>query len=210
MGKILSRLSVTFICGLFFTMIVSGCATLTKGGSQSVTVDTNPSGATCTLSKQGKTLAIINPTPGTVNIEKGKDTISVICKKDGYHDGAGTLSAEFQGMTFGNILFGGLIGLAIDAGSGAIHKYQPMLSLLLIPKEFSSTSERDVFFENMKAEYLSEHSKTISNISETCDARDDAKKDFCLSQIKATEAAKEARLAEIDKMHNLAKVRNEK
>ena len=44
----------------------SGCATLTKGTSQTVTVNTDPTGATCTLTRDAKPLAVINPTPGSM------------------------------------------------------------------------------------------------------------------------------------------------
>jgi hypothetical protein len=36
-----------------------------------------------------------------------------------YARAAGTLSSEFESMTFGNILLGGVIGIAVDAASGA-------------------------------------------------------------------------------------------
>lgn len=199
------RFLIIFVYGAVL-MSVGGCATLTKGNSQTVTIDTKPSGAECTLSRSGNILSIVNPTPGSVNIEKAMADISVTCKKHGYHDGVGTLSSKFQGMTFGNILFGGLVGLAIDAGSGAINRYDPMLSLLLIPKEFNSVVERDAFFDSMKAECLSEHAKAIAEISSTCE-RDPDKKEVCQSEIKATEAGKEARLVEITKMRTFAKVK---
>jgi len=178
---------------------------LTTGSSQAITVNTNPTGAICTLAREGATIAIVNPTPGTVNISKDKDTISVICKKDGFQDGTETLSSEFQGMTFGNILFGGLTGVLIDAASGAMRKYQPMLAMTLIPNKFNSMVDRDTFFETMKTECISECSQTIERISNTCP---DDQKDLCASQIKAAEAAKEKRLAEIDKMRNYAKIQN--
>ena len=199
------RFLIIFIYGAVL-MGMSGCATLTKGNSQSITIDTKPAGAECTLSRGGTTISIVNPTPGTVNVDKAMADISVICKKADYHDGVGTLSSKFQGMTFGNILFGGLVGLAIDAGSGAINRYDPMLSLLLVPKEFNSAVERDVFFDGMKAQCLSEHSKALAELSSTCEG-DPEKKEICQSEIKATEARKEARLIEITKMRHFAKVK---
>ena len=205
MKKNWGRLLITFFCSFLFATSLNGCATLTTGSSQAITVNTNPTGAICTLAREGATIAIVNPTPGTVNISKDKDTISVICKKDGFQDGTETLSSEFQGMTFGNILFGGLTGVLIDAASGAMRKYQPMLAMTLIPNKFNSMVDRDTFFETMKTECISECSQTIERISNTCP---DDQKDLCASQIKAAEAAKEKRLAEIDKMRNYAKIQN--
>src|SRR3546814_15893800 len=87
-------------------LALGGCATITKGSDQSVTVLTDPNGAQCTFDRDGMTLAVVNPTPGTVQIEKSKDTITVRCKKEGFFETAETLDSEVQGMTFGNILFG--------------------------------------------------------------------------------------------------------
>ena len=39
---------------LSLVMLTSGCATLTTGGSQTVTVDTDPSGAICTLTRDAR------------------------------------------------------------------------------------------------------------------------------------------------------------
>jgi hypothetical protein len=48
-----------------------------------------------------------------------------------------------------SILLGGLIGVAIDAGSGAMNDYEPSVTLTLIPSPFGSEAQRDALFENM-------------------------------------------------------------
>ena len=59
-------LHATFFILSVATLLTSGCATLVKGSSQGVTVKTEPPGAICELSKKGKTIGIVNPTPGTI------------------------------------------------------------------------------------------------------------------------------------------------
>src|SRR3546814_7416283 len=98
------------------------------------------------------TLAVVNPTPGTVQIEKSKDTITVRCKKEGFFETAETLDSEVQGMTFGNILFGGIIGVAVDASSGAMNQYPSSVTIALVPESFTSTTARDVFFDSASAQ----------------------------------------------------------
>jgi hypothetical protein len=159
------------------------------------------------LNRDGRTVGVVNPTPGTVSIDKSKYDISVICKKEGFQDGATVCPSSFQGMTFGNILFGGLIGLAVDAGSGAMNKYPSMLTIALIPGEFNSIADRDVFFDNMKAECVAEASKAIAQLSENCSTASDDIKALCPDQIKAAEAARESRLSEIENMRALAKIK---
>src|SRR3546814_17704285 len=89
------------------------------------------------------TLAVVNPTPGTVQIEKSKDTITVRCKKEGFFETAETLDSEVQGMTFGNILFGGIIGVAVDASSGAMNQYPSSVTIALVPESFTSTKRSE-------------------------------------------------------------------
>jgi len=182
--------------------VLSGCATITKSSSQTVTIDTRPPGATCALTRGGKTFAIVNPTPGAISVEKSSDAISISCTKDGYLETAGTIESSFQAMTFGNIIFGGLIGVAVDAASGAMHEYKPLITITLTPTEFASEAERDTFFAAMKAEFLNEAKEATARIEKQCNPQID-----CESQLKAAAVAKEARLADIEKKRLLAKVK---
>jgi hypothetical protein len=181
---------------------LSGCATITKSSSQTVTIDTRPPGAVCVLTRGGKKFAIVNPTPGAISVEKSSDAISISCTRDGYLETAGTLESSFQAMTFGNIIFGGLIGVAVDAASGAMHEYQPLITITLTPKEFASDAERDAFFAAMKAEFLNEAKEVTARIEKQCNPQID-----CDSQLRAAEMAKEARLADIEKKRLLATVK---
>lgn len=180
--------------------VLGGCATLVKGSSQSIIVTTDPPGAICTLTRKGKEIAIVNPTPGTITLDKSKDAVAVSCKKAGYLESAGTVGSEFQAMTFGNILFGGLIGVAIDAGSGAMSQYGTSVTLTLIPAEFSSDAERDAFFDKMRTEFLEQSDQVVERIKQKCQGS------MCDSQLKAAASAKEAKLAEIETKRLLAKV----
>lgn len=56
----------TLLVGLVvgFVLLMSGCATITKGSQQTVTISTDPTGAACNMTRDGKPLAVVNPTPG--------------------------------------------------------------------------------------------------------------------------------------------------
>jgi hypothetical protein len=201
---------LVILCAFGFAFIVTltGCATLTTGNSQSITIATKPQGATCTLNRDGKVVAVVNPTPGTVNIDKSKNDISIVCTKEGFQDETAACNSNFQGMTFGNILFGGLIGLAVDAGSGAMHKYPSELTILLIPIEFASIAERDAFFDSMKTECLTETAKLVDETSKRCATMSDDNKATCVAELKAAESNRDTRLGEIEKMRNSAKIKD--
>ena len=115
--------------GVGFALLASGCATITKGSQQTVTIATDPAGAVCDLTRDAKPLAVVNPTPGSMPVEKASGSIAILCRKAGYKDVAGTLASEFQAWTFGNIILGGLIGIAVDAASGAMHEYPAKVTI---------------------------------------------------------------------------------
>ena len=45
-------------------------------------------------------------------------------------------------MTAGNVVFGGVIGLGIDAASGAMNKYQPGVEIAMSPHPQLRRSEK--------------------------------------------------------------------
>ena len=50
------------------------------------------------------------------------DQLTVTCKKEGYvtaNPAAGSIQDKSKGMAWGNILFGGIIGIAVDRNTGA-------------------------------------------------------------------------------------------
>ena len=96
-------------------------------------------------------MAFVNPTPGSVVLEKSQDDVGVLCRKDGHFDGMATLSSSLGAMTFGNLVFGGIVGLAVDASSGAMHEYEAGVTVVLPPKRFAGAAARDAFFDRRRA-----------------------------------------------------------
>ena len=101
---------------------LAGCASITESKNQSMSVSTGEvTGAMCTLSNS-KGSYYVNSTPGSVMVRNACDQLTVTCKKDGYvaaNPAAGAVQDQSKGMAWGNILFGGLIGIAVDRQTGA-------------------------------------------------------------------------------------------
>lgn len=173
---------------------LSACASIVEGTDQTVTVDTDPSGAKCDLKRNSETIAVINPTPGSITIDKSKDNVSVLCEKDGYQSSSGSLASEFQGMTFGNILFGGLVGVAIDASSGAMNEYPSSVMISLAPEEFSSVSEKNAYFRRQREIVEAEAEETITEVRNNCNNASDTD---CQKAIEVVEESRDERLAEL-------------
>lgn len=178
----------------------SGCATITKGTSQPVTVQTDPTAATCTLTRDGATVAVVNPTPGTVTVGKSHTDLAVRCTKDGFLDAVGTIGSKFQPMTFGNILFGGLVGIVVDAASGATAEYEPTVTIVLVPASFPTAAERDAFFDRRRDEFRAEAQRVKERITKMCTEPD------CAKQLKEAEVQEAAGLARIEEQRKTARV----
>jgi hypothetical protein len=181
-------------------LLLAGCATITKGTQQTITISTDPAGAVCNLTRDAKPLAVVNPTPGSIPIEKAMGSISILCKKPGYLDAAGALASEFQAWTFGNIILGGLIGIAVDAASGAMHEYPAMVTITLEPEIFATALERDAFFDKMKTNLQREVAEVRERTEKLC-------RQNCESQFTAISEGEKAKLAEIEQKRALAMVK---
>jgi hypothetical protein len=113
---------------------MSACASITKGTSQSVAINTAPvQGANCTLQAASGTWSVV--TPGAVTIPRTKHDVNVKCEKAGYQAGVGTLKSGTQLMTAGNLILGGVIGLAVDASTGAMNDYPEQVTVTLTPEQ---------------------------------------------------------------------------
>ena len=113
--------------------MTSGCATITKGTTQSVAVNTPGAvGASCTLASSA--IGSINVvTPATITLDKSQESVTVRCHKECFQDGAGIIASGTETMTAGNVLVGGVVGLGVDAMSGAMNKYNSQNDIVMVP-----------------------------------------------------------------------------
>lgn len=130
------------------------------------------------------------------------------CEKEGHLDGASALSSDFQGMTFGNIIFGGVIGVGIDAASGAMHEYPPSVTVVLPPEEFDTAESRDRFFERQKARIREESQEAISEVRKNCasSSRQSSSEERCDKAVEAIKDAREARLDALETKREAARI----
>jgi hypothetical protein len=125
------RVAATF-CGLI-SILFAGCSTIVKGTEQQVSVTTpGVRGAMCQLTSPGVGSRTVE-TPANIILPKSKHNVAVTCRAQCYGDGVATLASHTEVMTAGNVLFGGLIGLGVDAASGAMNKYDPAVEVPMSP-----------------------------------------------------------------------------
>ena len=123
----MKRVGIALLCAAS----VSGCATLVSDDHQSIAIKSDPPGATCLVRQGGADVGTIPYSPGTVYVGKSRHDIAIDCSRAGYYNGAAVLQPEFQDWTYGNILYGGGIGLLVDTSSGAINQYPRAVTVLM-------------------------------------------------------------------------------
>jgi hypothetical protein len=117
---------VLFVTLAFFS---AQCASIVHGNKQEVHFTSQPSGATVYIDDHtvGQTPKILKlPRKGRVNGEPdSKKSYKIKIAMDGYLPYEIYIKREMDTWFLGNIIFGGLIGIIVDASNGAMYKLTP-------------------------------------------------------------------------------------
>jgi hypothetical protein len=100
-------------------LLVSGCALMTRGSTQMVSVSSNPAGATVMIDGMYRGV-----TPVAVSLKRNSDHSGSVSLQ-GYAPFMFTITRTPTGAILGNIFFGGLIGGLVDVGTGANNDLTP-------------------------------------------------------------------------------------
>ncbi len=95
----------------------AGCATIVNGTTQRVQIDSTPGGATVVIDDSQQLVT----TPAAVNLSR-RDAHKLVFHKPGYQDATENLTSGMSGWILGNVIAGGVVGIAIDASDGAGRK----------------------------------------------------------------------------------------
>lgn len=115
--------------------LTSGCATVTSGTTQSVTVETiNAEGAAvpgylCRITN-GKGSWTVT-TPGSTSLNKAYGDATVNCEKSGETAANAVVQSQTKAYTFGNVILGGVVGIGVDAMSGATWAYPDLWKIVI-------------------------------------------------------------------------------
>ncbi len=130
----LPKLGVS-VLALTLLTAMSGCASIVHNGNRDVTVNSQPTAAKVSvykLDKQGApTLLMTQTTPCVLSLKPGAgffkgQTYRLTLELDGHKSTNVEITPKISGWYFGNILFGGLIGiLIVDPATGAMWNLSP-------------------------------------------------------------------------------------
>lgn len=126
-------LVILFTAGVFMRLfilgfvglvaMVPGCATITRGASEAWVVDSDPAGANVKLSTGQECV-----TPCALKLKR-KRAFTVTMSKPGFKTVETQVLSEIAGAgaagMAGNVVFGGVIGVVVDASSGATKQLKP-------------------------------------------------------------------------------------
>ena len=116
---------------ILLSSFLTGCASIVGQSIFPVTINSNPTGANITVSDEHGLVMLNGVTPTTMTLQAGESyfhakTYQIKFSKLGYGDQTVLLKADLDGWYFGNILFGGLIGiLMVDPITGKMWKLPP-------------------------------------------------------------------------------------
>jgi len=121
------------------TVLLSACATVTRGTSQKFAVQSTPSEAEVTLSTGQQCV-----TPCKLKLKR-RPGFTATVKKQGYKTQTLTVDSKLAGggavAGAGNLLVGGLIGGIVDGSNGSMNNLTPNpLVVTLVPEEGAVTA----------------------------------------------------------------------
>ena len=114
--------------------ILTGCASITHGSSQTVKIETLAAdgkvvtGAKCQLTNERNDLVMRSGESTTVR--RAGAALNIECTQPGFAPASGQAISRVNAGMVGNILFGGAIGAVVDSSTGAGFNYPTWMQLV--------------------------------------------------------------------------------
>jgi len=115
---------------LVTSFALAGCASIVSKSEWPVTVQSDPPSARCLIAKENGIEIHKGETPLTLTLSAKSGFFSsqdytITCEKEGYQTTKVQMPSSLNGWYWGNIVFGGLIGiLIVDPATGAMWKLE--------------------------------------------------------------------------------------
>ena len=125
---------------LSFSILSASCSSIVSKSDYSVVVNSSPIGAEYSIINKTGNVVSKGVTPATVTLKASDGYFSgekytIKLKKSGFSDKTHVMDTNLDGWFFGNLLFGGVIGmLIIDPITGAMYKLPERVDISLDSK----------------------------------------------------------------------------
>lgn len=127
------KFSMCMLLGI--TGALASCASISGSPNQAIQITTNDpeglalNGALCVLSNTRGRWSV--RTPGSVIVPRSSESLQVSCTAEDGSAGVAKLASSIRGAALGNILIGGVVGIAVDHISGAGYSFDEQLTVVL-------------------------------------------------------------------------------
>ena len=133
-----------------FFLALPSCATIVSKSAYPIAIKTVPADASINIVDSrgksvysGKTPAIVNLKAGESYFRRGRYTI--LFEREGYDNDVFPVHARLDGWYFGNIIFGGLIGmLIVDPATGAMFAIDTKMVSIALQEQQPATTSIDI------------------------------------------------------------------
>mgnify|MGYP003647116121 FL=1 len=114
------------LCLAFLSSLSAGCASVMEGSDHVININTTgceDSGIKICTVMNSKGSSVITA-PASTSVEKTRGALTITClSRDKSASGSLIVDSNYEAMNAGNLLLGGIIGLGVDAATGAMWKY---------------------------------------------------------------------------------------
>lgn len=144
-------------------VLFTGCASIVSKSSWPFSVDSNPSGAQVSITNKRGVEVFKGRTPTAMRLKSGagfftKESYVVSLSMNGYETKKINVECKLNGWYFGNIVFGGFIGmLIVDPATGAMYRLDsPGITENLL-KQSANTVSLNILDKNTIPKSWEEH-----------------------------------------------------
>src|SRR5690606_1944201 len=126
-------------------LALTGCASILGDNQYPVSINSSPSGVAFEISNRSGRVIHSGTTPGTVTLDSSAgyfkgEKYTIRFSQNGYTETSAPLSSQVSGWYWGNILFGGLVGmLIVDPVTGSMYRLPPEVNVNLQPQSDSAS-----------------------------------------------------------------------
>jgi hypothetical protein len=139
---------------LLLAPLAQSCATIVKGSTQAVLFNSTPQGAELTYGNKTFT------TPCLVSLSRQYAPLYLPIYLKGYAPQTLTVKSHFNGWIIGNLVFGGITGILIDAVTGAGNSFDmENYTAILLPTSEDLVAEHEAAREKRRALATAEEKK---------------------------------------------------
>ena len=161
------------VIAALLSVLGTGCTTITRGTKDVLVIESEPAGADIKVSN-----GLTGKTPASFKVAR-KEALNIKLEKEGYEPVEVNVIPKVSGAggagMAGNVLLGGLIGAAVDAGTGSMYNLTPnpvhvKLSRLEADSPIEATekspSDRLIELEALKAKGILSNEEYLKKIND--------------------------------------------